>query len=31
MGKTGENTGLGMSIGLTAPNPPRIHTRFLVC
>jgi len=30
MEKTGKDTGMGMGIGLTTPNPPRTPTRFLV-
>ena len=29
MEKTGKNTGTGMDIGLTTPNPPCTCTRFL--
>ena len=31
MEKTGKDMGTGMGIGLNAPNPPRTHTRFVVC
>ena len=31
MRKAGKDMGMGMDIGLTTPNPPRIRTRFLVC
>jgi len=30
-GKTGKDTGMGMGIGLNAPNPPRTRTHFVVC
>ena len=31
IGKTDKNTGTDIGIGLTASNPPRTRTHFLIC